>query len=100
MTNVVTFLHYIAAVIVIGYCIYEIITGKVEPFRSRRHRNIVIIVACSLPWVFLFFPFTTDWSTYWMLVMIRTPITILWFILDLIGLYFDLKRQDKLSKKK
>lgn len=99
MTNVFVFLSYAIIIFGIGSSIYQLVTNKVKVPKYEIYRKLAIFTACSLPWIFLFFPFTTDWSTYWTLVIIRVPITIIWFILTLIALHFDVKRQNKSSKK-
>lgn len=98
MISIFIFITVTTIVITLAINIYQLINKKVIFKIYNPYRKFVIISLLSLPWIFLFFPFTADWSTYLGLVIIRVPFTIIWFILTIIGLYLDIKMQ-KRSKK-
>lgn len=52
-----------------------------------------MITLIVLTWIFLFFPFSLDWSTYITLVIVRISFTIVWWLLIMLGIYIDTKRQ-------
>lgn len=56
------------------------------------HSKLAMITLIVLTWIFLFFPFTLDWSTYITLVIVRIPFTIVWWLLIMLGIYIDIKR--------
>lgn len=98
MSSIIVFILVTIGVVLSSINIYKIIDCKVTFKKYYPYRKLVIVGILSLPWLFLFFPFTTEWSTYWSLVIVRLPITIIWFCLTMLGLYMDLKMQNKYRK--
>lgn len=95
MTSIFVFLSVTFIVLATSYNIYQIIVQKVTFKKYNPYRKIIVVALFSLPWLFLFFPFTLDWNTYWSLVLVRLPFTIIWFVLTIIGLYFDIRLNRK-----
>ncbi len=89
---------FIAAAIMVGFAainISKIINAKVAYAKPNPYRKQLIALYLALPLLFLFFPFSTDWDTYTFLVTIRVPITIVWELLMVLGIWLD----DKMYKK-
>lgn len=95
MTSILVFVAVTIIVVTSAIAIYQIINQKVIFKVYNPYRKLVIVTLLSLPLMFLFFPFTTDWSTYWTLVIVRVPFTIIWLILTIIGLILDIRMQKK-----
>ena len=100
MTNIFIFIMITITVIFININMYKLINTKVTYSHYLPHRKLIMVLILSIPWIFLFFPFTLDWNTYWALVIIRVPFTIIFFILLLIGLFLELKLYKKFGKHK
>lgn len=94
----------LVSILIIAICIlisiYKILNTKVTYRKYYPNQKLAIQILLVLPWILLFFPFTTDWSTYWMLFLIRLPYTIIWFLIMLLALWVDLKSQKKYQKHK
>ncbi len=95
MINIFVFLSIAFTAISTSIGIYNLITSQVTFKRYYPYRKFIIVLLLSSPWILLFFPFTLDWSTYITLVIVRLPLTIVWFLLMLLGLYFDIKWQKR-----
>lgn len=95
MNSIIVFVLIAISVMLLSVNIYKIIDYKVTFKRYYPYRKLVIVGLLSLPWLFLFFPFTTEWSTYWSLVIVRVPITIIWLCLTVLGLFIDIKMQNR-----
>lgn len=95
MINVFLFLSVVFIAISTSIGIFNIVNSHVTFKRYYPYRKFIMVLLLSSPWILLFFPFTLDWSTYITLVIVRIPLTIVWFLLMLLGLYFDIKRQKR-----
>lgn len=95
MTSIIVFIAVTIMAIFTGINVYKIINSCVTYKKYYPYRKLVMVTLISLPWIFLVFPFTLDWSTYITLVIVRIPCTIIWSLLIAVGLYIDIKMQNK-----
>ena len=64
MTSIIVFIAVIIMAIFTGINVYKIINSCVTYKKYYPYRKLVMVTLISLPWIFLVFPFTLDWSTY------------------------------------
>ena len=95
MTSIIVFTAVTIMAIFTGINIYKIINAHVTYKKYYPYRKLVRVTLIGLPWIFWVFPFTLDWSTYITLVIVRIPYTIIWSLLTAVGLYIDIKMQNK-----
>ena len=94
MTSIIVFIAVTIMAIFTAISIYKIINSCVTYKKYYPYRKLVTVTLISLPWIFLVFPFTLDWSTYIALVIVRIPYTIIWSLLTAVGIYIDIKMQN------
>ena len=94
MTSIIVFIAVTIMAIFTGINVYKIINSCVIYKKYYPYRKLVMVTLISLPWIFLVFPFTLDWSTYITLVIVRIPYTIIWSLLTAVGIYIDIKMQN------
>ena len=90
-TSIIVFIAVTIMAIFTGINVYKIINSCVTYKKYYPYRKLVMVTLISLPWIFLVFPFTLDWSTYITLVIVRIPYTIIWSLLTAVGIYIDTK---------
>src|SRR5699024_6162561 len=95
MTRIIVFIAVTIIAIFTAISIYKIINARVTYKKYYPYRKLVMVTLISLPWIFLVFAFTLDWSTYITLVIVRIPYTIIWSLLTAVGIYIDIKMQNK-----
>ena len=78
MTSIIVFIAVTIMAIFTAISIYKIIKARVTYKKYYPYRKLVTVTLIGLPWIFLVFPFTLDWSTYITLVIVRIPYTIIW----------------------
>ncbi len=64
MTSIIVFITVTIMAIFTAISIYKIINARVTYKKYYPYRKLVTVTLISLPWIFLVFPFTLDWSTY------------------------------------
>ena len=94
MTSIIVFIAVTIMAIFTGINVYKIINSCVTYKKYYPYRKLVMVTLISLPWIFLVFAFTLDWSTYITLVIVRIPYTIIWSLLTAVGIYIDIKMQN------
>lgn len=86
MTSIIVFIAVTIMAIFTAISIYKIINSCVTYKKYYPYRKLVMVTLISLPWIFLVFAFTLDWSTYITLVIVRIPYTIIWSLLTAVGI--------------
>ena len=95
MTSIIVFIAVTIMAIFTAISIYKIINARVTYKKYYPYRKLVTVTLISLPWIFLVFPFTLDWSTYITLVIVRIPYTIIWSLLTAVIQTHDLTEESR-----